>query len=111
LRSPAAVVEDGAGAPRGDGVKDILVAVLESAYTIAHHLGTWILHAVRLLVPQVGPLDDLADPVGVMAVLTIAVLIAQVARKLMWIVVAVGWALVAIRVALALGGLSGGGRT
>jgi hypothetical protein len=93
------------------GAKAIWIQVLEAAYSLAHYLGTWIVAAISAIVPQVGTVaGDLADPIGVMALLTIAVVLTQVARKIMWIVVVVGWALIAIRVALAMMG-PGAGRS
>jgi hypothetical protein len=89
----------------------IWVQVLEAAYSLAHYLGTWIVAGLSAIVPQIGRVaGDLADPIGVMALLTIAVVLTQVARRIMWIVVVVGWALIAIRVALAMMG-PGTGRT
>jgi len=88
--------------------KAIWVQVLEAAYSLAHYLGTWIVAGISAIVPQIGAVaGDLADPIGVMAILTIAVLLTQMARKVMWIVVVVGWALIAIRVALAMFGPGG----
>jgi hypothetical protein len=88
-------------------MKTVWMQILEFVYTIAHQLGAWILRGVGALVPQAPLPADLVDPVGVMAVLTLAVVLAQVARKLMWMVVAVGWALIVIRIGLALFGVGG----
>lgn len=83
--------------------KSVWVQVLEAGYSLAHYLGTGIVAAISAILPQIGSVAaDLADPIGVMAILTVAVVLTQVARKIMWIVVLVGWALIAIRLVLVL---------
>jgi hypothetical protein len=44
------------------------------------------------------------DSIGLLAMLTVFLAVAGIARKLTWIVVVVGWVLVAVRVALVIAG-------
>ncbi len=78
---------------------NILVSVLEFIYTGAHWLGINIIALVARLLPNVD-LQILADPIGYLALITILLLIAQFAKKVAWIIVAVGWGLIIIRVLL-----------
>jgi len=81
--------------------RDFLSSILESVYTVAHWLGEKIIWLVGLVFPRVSEsLAEIVDPLGVLAILTIMLLLAQVARKVAWIVVAVGWILILIRVIL-----------
>lgn len=43
---------------------------------------------------------DLVDPIGLLAILTIFLAIASIAKRLVWIVVIAGWVLILIRLAL-----------
>lgn len=81
--------------------KDFVSLILESFYTIAHWLGERIVWLVGTVVPRVSEsLLPVVDPIGVLAILTLFILLAQVARKIAWIVVSVGWILILIRVIL-----------
>ncbi|MDQ7858850.1 MAG: hypothetical protein QN174_02995 [Armatimonadota bacterium] len=83
---------------------DPLRAVLQFLSTIAHELGRAILAGIQTLLPHASLPDDLVDPVGFLAVLTLFVVLAGVARRIAWIVVVTGWVLLAVRIALILAG-------
>lgn len=83
---------------------DLLRAVLQFVSTIAHELGRAILAGVQTLLPQAALPDDLVDPTGFLAVLTLFVVLAGFARRIAWIVVATGWVLLGVRIALILSG-------
>jgi hypothetical protein len=78
--------------------------VLQFVYTLAHAAGSGIVALVRQVVPQAKIPADLVDPVGFLAVLTVFVMLAGVARRIAWIIVIAGWVLIGVRVALALFG-------
>jgi hypothetical protein len=80
--------------------QSILNQILQFLYTTAHVLGQAILDGIRRILPQAELPADLIDPVGMLAVLTIFVILAGVARKIAWIVVVAGWVLIGIRIAL-----------
>jgi hypothetical protein len=85
--------------------KALWAQFLELIYTLAHRLGQALLYLLQQVLPQLRAASGLADPIGVVALLTIAVVLTQVAGKIMWFVVAIGWLLIAVRIALAVAGL------
>lgn len=78
--------------------EDIFEMVLEFFYTISHWIGEKIVSAIQSLFPYITTLNRLIDPIGMLVVLTIVLLIAQVAKKIAWIIVIIGWILILIRV-------------
>lgn len=85
-----------------DYLKHLITPILEFGYTISHWMGEQIVGLIRLIFPNGPLLDQIVDPVGVLAILTVLLLMVQVARRLAWIVVAAGWFLIGVRVALIL---------
>ncbi len=81
---------------------DVLSQILQFIYTIAHALGGTIVATIQRIVPQAKIPLDLVDPIGFLSVLTIFVLLAGLARRLAWIIVGIGWLLIAVRIALVL---------
>lgn len=78
--------------------------VLQFTSTLARALGEAIVAAIQRVVPQASIPADLIDPVGFLAVLTLFVLLAGVARRIAWIIVVLGWLLIGVRIALILAG-------
>jgi hypothetical protein len=78
--------------------------VLQFVYVLAHALGQAIVRGIQTIVPQTPVPPDLVDPIGLLAVLTLFVLLAGVARRVAWIVLVVGWVLIGVRLALVLAG-------
>lgn len=78
--------------------------VLQFLSTIAHALGQAMVATIQRVVPQAQIPSDLVDPIGFLAVLTLFVILAGVARRIAWIIVAVGWLLIGVRIALILAG-------
>lgn len=68
-------------------------------YTLAHWIGQGIVALVEHIVPLQTP-AQLVDPIGYLALLTLLLLVSEVAKKLVWGVVVVGWVLIGIRIAL-----------
>jgi len=96
LESTAWALQEGEG-----GYRDLLSQVLAFIYTIAHGIGQLVVKAIQLVLPnETGVLDALIDPIGVLALLTIFLAVAEVAKKITWIIVVVGWALIVIRIVL-----------
>lgn len=89
------------GGPEGEGYKGILGQILAFIYTIAHGIGQLVVKAIQLVLPhEASVLDSLIDPIGVLALLTIFLAVAEVAKRITWIIVVVGWALIVIRIVL-----------
>jgi hypothetical protein len=80
--------------------KDILSALLTFLYSIAHYVGTLVVYLLGRVLPAAKVPTDLVDPIGYLALLTAFLILVQVARKLAWIIVLVGWVLILIRIAL-----------
>jgi len=78
----------------------MLSQFLQFTYTIAHALGQAIVGLIQRVLPQAVIPEDLVDPIGFLTVLTVFVILAGIARRIAWIVVAIGWALIGVRVAL-----------
>ena len=76
-----------------------LEQLLAFTYTLAHWIGGLIVNLVESIVPLQTP-AQLVDPIGYLVLLTILLLVAQIAKKLVWGVVVVGWVLIGIRVLL-----------
>jgi hypothetical protein len=88
--SPPAIPE----AP--DGFLDQLLAFI---YTLAHWAGELIVALLDNILPLQTP-GSLVNPIGFLAILTVFLLIAEVAKKITWLIVVVGWVLIVIRIAL-----------
>jgi len=80
----------------------VLNDILQFFYTIAQALGKAIVAAIQRILPQAQIPNDLVDPIGFMAALTLFALLAGVARRVAWIVVAVGWVFIVVRIVLIL---------
>lgn len=84
----------------------MLSQFLQFIYTIAHAAGQAMVGLIQRILPQAVIPEDLVDPIGFLAVLTVFVMLAGVARRIAWIVVAVGWLLIGVRIALIIFGRS-----
>jgi len=71
--------------------------VLAFIYTSAHWLGGIIVNLLERIVPLQNP-ENLVDPIGYLALLTIFLIVAEVAKKITWLVVIVGWILIVVRI-------------
>lgn len=79
--------------------EDILTSVLAFIYTIGHWIGEKIVGFIQsvagIIIPQ-----SIVDAIGMLVILTIFLAIAEVAKKAIWIVVAVGWVLIIVRIVI-----------
>lgn len=80
--------------------RDAFDKVLEFLYTISRWIGELIVRVVHSIVPEVTIPSSLIDAVGVLALLTIFLVISDIAKRLAWIVVGVGWLLIVVRIVL-----------
>ena len=75
----------------------LLESVLSFIYTIGHWIGQKIVELIQfisgILLPQ-----SIVDAIGMLVILTIFLAIAEVAKKAIWIVVALGWVFIIIRI-------------
>jgi len=84
-------------APTGESARAIIDQLLSFIYSLGHLIGEGIVHLVTMILPSMPVPTELVDPIGLLAILTIFLVAAQVARKLTWIIVIVGWALILVR--------------
>lgn len=84
--------------------KTVVTRTLEFIYTLASGIGKVAVELLQLMVPVAKIPSDLADPIGFLVILTIFLALAEVARKLTWVVLLVGWLFIALRIVLVLVG-------
>lgn len=95
---PALAAPPPPAAPEGLGEQ-----LLTFIHTLANWLGYFFVeYVLKNLLPLDNPatLDALVGPIGYMLILTLFLVIAEVAKKIAWIVVVVGWLLIVVRVVL-----------
>jgi len=78
---------------------DMILQLLERLNAVAAIIGGWLLAAGGLILPGVLP-SKLAAPVGWLVALTAVLTLTEVARKLTWVIVGIGWLLLAVRVVM-----------
>ena len=71
--------------------------VLSFIYTIGHWIGAKIVELIQYISGVIIP-PSLVDAIGMLVILTIFLAIAEVAKKAIWIVVAIGWVFIVIRI-------------
>jgi hypothetical protein len=80
--------------------QDIIDKILTFIYSLGHLIGQRIVKLVVTIIPSLEFPSELVDPIGVLAILTIFLAVAAIAKKLVWIVVIAGWALILVRLIL-----------
>jgi hypothetical protein len=77
--------------------ENILENLLTFIYTLGHWLGEKIVELVQYISGiKLG--QEIVDAIGMLVILTIFLAIAEVAKKAIWVVVAIGWVLIIIRI-------------
>ena len=84
--------------------KEILSAILTFLYSVAHYVGLLVVYLLAKILPVAKVPTDLVDPIGYLALLTAFLILVQVAKKLAWIIIFIGWALILVRICLGLFG-------
>jgi hypothetical protein len=84
--------------------KEILNAVLTFLYSLAHYVGMLVVFLLGRVLPTARVPADLVDPIGYLAIITALLILVQVAKKVAWVIVVVGWVLIAIRLFLGVAG-------
>jgi uncharacterized membrane protein YecN with MAPEG domain len=84
--------------------KEIVNAVLIFLYSLAHYVGMLVVYLLGRVLPTAKVPTDLIDPIGYLAILTVFLILVQVAKKVAWIVVVAGWVLIVIRLFLGVAG-------
>ncbi|MCZ7400785.1 MAG: hypothetical protein O8C61_01020 [Candidatus Methanoperedens sp.] len=76
---------------------NILENLLTFIYTLGHWLGEKIVELIQYI-SGVKLGQEIVDAIGMLVILTIFLAIAEVAKKAIWIVVAIGWVLIIVRI-------------
>lgn len=78
---------------------DTLTLITAFIYTIGHWIAekvVWIIQAISgVIIPS-----TIVDTIGLLIVLTIFLSLAEIAKKIVWIIVVLGWVLIIIRIVL-----------
>jgi len=85
--------------PDESRVREFLDQLLTFLYTLAHWFGAIIAEVISAVVKYEIP-EDLVDPLGFLVLITIFLAVAEVAKRLTWFVVVVGWILILLRIAI-----------
>ena len=80
--------------------EDVLTKILQFLHTIATWIGELISALIHSIVPSVTIPNDLVEAIGLMAMLTVFLIVVQIAKKITWIIVVVGWVLIMTRIVL-----------
>jgi len=83
--------------PSKESAQEIVNQLLAFIYSIGHLIGQGFIRLITTILPSAPVPTELVDPIGLLSILTIFLVVAQVARKLTWIVVIIGWALILVR--------------
>ena len=84
--------------------KEILSAILTFLYSIAHYVGMLVVYLLGRVLPTARVPVDLIDPIGYLALLTAFLILVQVAKKVSWVIVVIGWGLILVRILIGLFG-------
>ena len=79
--------------------EDILTTVMAFIYTIGHWIGEKIVQLIQSISGIAIP-STIVDAIGLLVILTIFLAIAEVAKRAIWVIVAVGWVLIIIRIVI-----------
>lgn len=77
--------------------REIIDQLLAFIYSLGHLIGEGIVRLLNTILPSMTVPSELVDPIGLLAILTIFLAVATIAKKLVWIVVIAGWVLILIR--------------
>lgn len=105
LAAPDSAQPDGltavpaAAPPPPEAPEGFIDQLLTFIYTFAHWAGELLVALLNTLLPLRTP-ESLINPIGFLALLTVFLVVAEVAKKITWLIVVVGWLLIVIRIAL-----------
>lgn len=85
--------------PDESQVREFLDQLLTFFYTLAHWFGAIVAEVVSAVLKYEIP-ADLIDPLGFLILITIFLAVTEVAKRLAWFVVIVGWVLILLRIVL-----------
>jgi len=83
---------------------DILTLIFGFIYTIGYFIGdkaVWIIESVS----GVNVPNEVTNTIGMLAILTIFLSLADIAKKIVWTIVAIGWVLIILRIVMLMVGI------
>ncbi len=85
---------------QGASAQEIVNQILTFIYSLGHLIGQGVVKVVTMIFPSMEFPEELVDPIGILAILTIFLSLASGSKKVAWIVVVIGWVLLLVRLIL-----------
>lgn len=85
--------------PTESKLRELLDQILTFLYSLAHLLGSLVAQGIQAILNRSLP-ADLIDPLGFLVIITIFLIVTEVAKKIAWIIIALGWILIVLRIVL-----------
>ncbi len=98
--SPAGRVFCNLKGDRSGGMKDVISMLMQFLQTAADATGNFFSTSIHTILPHVVLPQSLVSTLGLLTVLSVLLGLAEVAKKVVWIIVIVGWILVIARITL-----------
>ena len=76
----------------------VLHNILTFIYFIAHQVGLGIIKLIQSIVPSAKFPDSVIDALGLLIILTLFMFLVSVAKKVAWVIIAVAWIFLLIRI-------------
>jgi len=77
--------------------EDLLQQFLSFLYTLANWAGNFVVNLLDRALDLRAP-DNLIDPIGFLVLLTGFLIMAEVAKKVAWLILVVGWGLILVKI-------------
>ncbi len=68
--------------------------------SFAHTVGMWVLGLLAKILPAERVPWMLADPIGLLAIITALLILVEFARKVAWVLVVTAWVLLLVRIVM-----------
>ena len=82
------------------GVDSILTQLLQFLHTASDWAGSLVASGIRSILPSLTIPESLASSIGLLAIVSVLLGIAEVAKKAVWAIVIAGWVLVVVRISM-----------
>jgi hypothetical protein len=79
---------------------DLISLALQFLHTLSDAIGSLITDGIRAILPDAQFSDSLSSTIGLLAVTSLLLALAEFAKKAAWVVVIVGWILVIVRITI-----------
>lgn len=83
-----------------NNVDTVFTLLLQFLHTASDWAGALIVAGIHAILPSATIPPSLAASIGLLTVFSILLGVAEVAKKAVWIIVAVGWVLVVVRIGM-----------